>query len=134
MIAAFVDRPAALRCLLRAGADTKLRTVAGRTALQIAKDEGNTECVRTLEEHAAAENAERFRAARAASKRPPPSAYTITTGSPSPKPSSAVTAALLRSKKRKTPGPGTGGSIGRLPPALGDAGGFAMGVARLAAR
>ena len=38
--------------LLRAGSDTTLREVNGKTALMIAKDAGYTECARAIEEHA----------------------------------------------------------------------------------
>ena len=43
--AALHNNPAVLLCLLRAGADMAVRTAAGETALQIAKEEGHTECV-----------------------------------------------------------------------------------------
>ena len=45
MAAAIHNRPAVVLRLLRAGADMTLRTAAGKTALQIAKEEGHAECV-----------------------------------------------------------------------------------------
>ena len=59
---------------LHMGADMELRTAAGLTALQVAKAKGNAECVRALEEHAAAQRAaekaakEAARAAEAAER------------------------------------------------------------------
>ena len=82
ILAALYNYPGIVRKLLRAGADMTLRSRNPRrrgqegidvtrriktdqTALQLAKDEGHTECVRALEEHAAAEAAAEKAAAEA---------------------------------------------------------------------
>ena len=44
-VAAYYDHPVVVLQLLRAGADMALRTAAGKTALQMAKEKGHTECV-----------------------------------------------------------------------------------------
>ena len=49
MFAAYLNRPAVVRRLLRAGADTAARTPDGRTALQWAKEKGHAECERAFE-------------------------------------------------------------------------------------
>ena len=49
-----------------ASPDTELRAASGRTALQIAKEEGRTECVRAFKEHTKAADAEAKAAADAA--------------------------------------------------------------------
>jgi len=52
------NNPAIIIRLLRAGADSKMRErVTGATALQLAKGFGHAECMRALEEHAAAKTA-----------------------------------------------------------------------------
>jgi len=66
MCADIYDNPAVVLRLLRAGADTTLRTASGKTALQLAKQKGHAECVRALEEHAAAAAAETAAAAATA--------------------------------------------------------------------
>merc|ERR1711965_843426 len=51
MAAAFFNHPAVVRRLLRAGADTAARSAHGKTALQLAKEKGNTECVEAFKKH-----------------------------------------------------------------------------------
>ena len=57
--ACYQDQPAVMLFLLQAGADASMRDSDGRTALQLAKEKGHTECERTLE--AAAREAEAAR-------------------------------------------------------------------------
>ena len=70
MNAAYNGHPSLVLRLLQAGADPEPRCLSG-TALQMAKEKGHAECVRTLEEHAAAEAAtkEAARAAAAAARK-----------------------------------------------------------------
>ena len=51
MLAALFNRPAVVRRLLRAGADTAARSASGKTALQVAKQEGHAECVEAFRQH-----------------------------------------------------------------------------------
>ena len=48
IVATGFNQPAVVQRLLRAGSDTTVREENGKTALMIAKDEGHTECARSL--------------------------------------------------------------------------------------
>ena len=61
--------PATLLCLLRAGADTKLRTEDGKSALQLAKENGHAACVDAFRKHIAEVTAAQRRAEDQAVKR-----------------------------------------------------------------
>merc|ERR1711965_54815 len=51
MVAAVFNRPAVVWRLLRAGADTAARSASGKTALQLAKENGRAECVEAFKKH-----------------------------------------------------------------------------------
>ena len=60
------DHASVARCLLRAGADPKMKWgLADKTALQVAKERGAATCVSVIEEHLAAELAVKEAAAAA---------------------------------------------------------------------
>ena len=62
MVAARFNRPAVLLRLLRAGADMTLRDAEGKTALQLAKEEGHAECLEAFRTHLGAVAADRSKA------------------------------------------------------------------------